>query len=128
MRNTKELLEFIGKVKYEQLDEKGKALGCMLPLYLCHNEVEGMRFDWIPEGKDMREYMISLMDKYCTQIPLDQLQEGDFVTLKMPMGMYHCALYLGNDELLHCTQASGLTTVRYGLYEKRIERGYRWNG
>lgn len=129
MLSRDKLIELIGKLKYEQLDENGKALGCMLPIYLCHHEEHGtLRFDWIPKNHGMREYMNSIFDKYCEQIPLENLQEGDFVTMNMPMGMYHCALYIGNGELLHCTEASGLAIIRYGLCEKRVERGYRWNG
>lgn len=128
MRNLEELLKFVGKVKYEQLDDKGKALGCMYPLYLAHpEEGDKLRFEWIPEGQNAREYMLNLIDKYCTQIPLDEIKFGDILTMGMP-GFYHVALYLGNGELLHCTKARGLETVKYIIYEKRIERGYRWNG
>lgn len=128
MQNIEKLLQYVGK-SYEQFDEHGKALGCMLPLYLSRPEEEGkLRFDWVAEGQDMREYMTALFDKHCEQIPLDQLKAGDFVTINMPLGIYHCALYLGRGELLHCTQSRGMETVKYLLYEKRIERGYRWNG
>lgn len=122
-----ELIKQIGKVKYQQLDENGKALGCLAPMYMAFPQEKGYRFDWCPEGQDMREYMLSLFDKHCERIPLDELVEGDFVTIKAPFGLYHFALYIGNDELLHCTLATGLTTVRKSLYEKRIERGYRFN-
>lgn len=129
MKTLEEVIQFVGKVKYQQLDEEGKALGCMYPLYLAHPE-EGkkFRFDWIPEGKDAREYMLDLLDKYCTQIPLEEKQYGDILTIKMPFGYYHVALYLGAGKMLHCTEARGLEIVKLVQYESRIERGYRWNG
>lgn len=122
------MLKYVG-ANYQQFDEDGKALGCMQPLYLAFPEENGFRFDWSPpEGVSMRDYMLSLFDKYCERVPLEKLQVGDIVTMKMPFGFYHIAIYIGSGRLLHSTEARGMEIVNYNLYEKRIERGYRWNG
>ena len=128
MKSLEEIIKYVG-ISYQQFDEEGKALGCMYPLYLAHpEESRKLRFEWIPEGANARDYMLSLFDKYCTRIPLEELRYGDIVTIKMPFGYYHVALYLENGKLLHCTEARGLEIVKLLLYEGRIERGYRWNG
>jgi len=127
MINLEELIKTVG-IKYQQLDCNGKALGCLAPMYMAFPEEKGHRFDWCPVGMSMRDYMLSLFDRYCERVELDQLQPGDFVTMPMPLGLYHFALYLGNGDMLHATQKRGMEMVKFKLFEKRIERGYRWNG
>jgi hypothetical protein len=125
MTNFEELFKLVGS-KYQKYDENGKALGCLAPMYSAFPDEKGYRFDW-PEGVDLREYMLSELDKHCDRIPLDDIQPGDFLTMKMPRGLYHVSLYLGDGKMLHCLEC-GTEISRTILYKNRIERGYRWNG
>lgn len=126
--NTEELIKTVG-MKYSKLDSTGNALGCMAPIYMAYPEEKGnLRFEWIPEGISMRDYMLSLFDKYCVRVEISKLQPGDFITLNMPLENYHVALYLGKGKLLHCSQSHGMEIVSYKLYSRRVERGYRFNG
>jgi hypothetical protein len=125
MRSINELKSFVGQ-RYRRCDENGKALGCMMPLYLAFPEENGeLRFDWC-EIKDMEQYMTSLFNQYCVKIDIGNLQPYDFLLMKMPFQYFHVGIYLGNGEVLHCQESTGTEIIRLSLVKNRIRGVYRW--
>lgn len=113
-----ELIKQIGK-PYEQLDADGKALGCMLPIYLIYPGLP--RFDW-PDN--LGEYMRDMFKKYSTEIELQDIKKGDLVLIRLPFGLVHPAVYIGNDEIVDCMVETGLQKSRFSIYS-RIEGVFR---
>lgn len=113
--------------EYTKLDENGKALGCMLPVYLAYPEEEGkLRFEFPSGHTNMKEYMLNLFDTYCQRVDVNDLQEGDIVAINMPFGLFHVGVYLGGNDIIHCTQNTGMELISLSKYRNRIERGYRY--
>jgi hypothetical protein len=114
---------------YVKEDEKGMALGCFEPFYLAHPEENGEHRFPFPTGyMNARDYILDKLDRYCNIIDVNRdLQEGDILTINMPFGMYHVGIYLGGNDVLHCSQKAGFELIKLSLYRNRIERGYRYN-
>ncbi len=120
---TDDLIKLIG-MPYEQLDSGGKALGCMLPVYLMYPEIP--RYDWPPQ-ESFTEYFIGLLEKHGTRIPLEQMQSGDVIAIRALFNFLHVGVYIGNDEIVHCMAGESLEKCRLSLISRRIEGVFRWH-
>ncbi|MCC5465535.1 hypothetical protein [Pelosinus baikalensis] len=113
-----ELIKQVGK-PYEQLDSNGRALGCMLPVYLMYPHLP--RFDW-PDN--LGEYMRDMFKKHLQTIELEDIKAGDLLLIRLPFGLVHPAVYIGNDEVIDCMVETSLQKSRLGIYG-RIEGAFR---
>jgi len=118
-----ELIKCVG-MPYRQLDENGKALGCMLPIYLLYPEIP--RYDWPPEDKFL-EYFLAILRKHGKKIELCNIQIGDVVAFHMPLNFLHVGVYCGNDEVIHCITGESLERFRLSMVSRRIEEVFRWD-
>lgn len=117
--------DLIGMVgtPYQQLDADGKALGCMMPVYLLYPEIP--KYDWPPE-EEFLDYFMNILKKHGEKIENDNIQIGDVIAFRMPMGFLHVGVYCGNDEVIHCITGESLEKFRLTIVKKRIEGVFRW--
>lgn len=127
MYNEERLYDLVLKrTPYIKFDDKGKALGCMLPVYEAHPDFK-LRFDFPSGYTDMRKYILNLLNKYCEPIDvLADLKPGDIITLKMPFGLFHLGILMKNNKFIHCSQSGGVELVNFSKYKSRFERGFRY--
>ena len=116
---AQDLIKCVGQ-PYQRVDEKGKALGCMLPVYLLYPN--SPRFKWPPRYK-LGGFMEQQFDKHATKIDIQDIQPGDVVLIKLFEGLLHPAVYLGNDKVAHCLDSTGIQLSR--LSPMRVKGVYR---
>ena len=121
--SPEELLKFIG-VEYRKLDENGKALGCMMPVYMLYPEIP--RYDWPKEDKAFADAVLRLLKKHGHQIAKADIQPGDVVAFRMPFGFLHIGVYMGDDWIVHCMTGETLERCRFGYICRRLEGVFRW--
>ena len=119
------MLKFVGQ-PYEKLDAGGKALGCMAPVYLLYPEIP--RYEWPEEGETFAESVLSLLKRHGQAVDVADIQPGDVVAFKMPLGFLHVGVYLGRDEIIHCMTGDSMERCRFGLICRRLEGVFRWPG
>ena len=115
------LIRQVGK-KY-QYEMDGMALGCMAPVYFLYPDLP--RYPW-PED-DLGGYITDLFKRHGQQIEADDMQPGDLVLIRWPMGLVHPAVYLGDDKYLHSRESSGWEVVSR-RHIRAIEGVYRYAG
>ena len=116
---AQDLIQCVGQ-PYKRVDDNGKALGCMAPVYLLYPNAP--RFKWPPRYK-LGEVMEQKFEKYATKIELKDIQPGDIVLIKLFEGLLHPAVYIGNDRIAHCLDSTGIQLSR--LSPVRIKGVYR---
>ena len=116
---AQDLIKCVGQ-PYQRVDEKGKALGCMLPVYLLYPN--SPRFKGPPRYK-LGVFMEQQFDKHATKIDMKDIQPGDVVLIKLFEGLLHPAVYLGNDKVAHCLDSTGIQLSR--LSPMRVKGVYR---
>jgi hypothetical protein len=117
--------KLIGK-QYEYTDENGKALGCFMPIYeVLEIPINNLRFDWQEKDK-LAGYILQKLLEHCYDI--EKPQYGDIALIKLPLNSgYHVAIYISEDELLHCMSTFGVEKVAEDAFKNRIERRMRWD-
>lgn len=118
-----DLIRCVG-MPYQQLDENGKALGCMLPVYLLYPEIP--RYDWPEEGREFGAIVLSRLEKHGRHIEPADIQPGDVVAFVMPLGGLHLGVYLGDDRIIHCMTGDDLEICRLSFISRRLKGVYRW--
>jgi hypothetical protein len=113
----------VGK-KYTKLDSNGDASGCFSPIPLVHPEFK-YKFEYPNMDVVTKDCILPLLKQYCYEIDLKDLEQGDILALNMPFGWFHLGVYIGNGDVLHCTQENGMEIVKLSRLEKRIEGGFR---
>lgn len=103
-----DLIQCVGQ-PYQRIDENGKALGCMAPVYLLYPNLP--RFKWPPRYK-LGQIMEEKFDKYAKKIDRADIQPGDLVLIKLFEGLLHPAVYLGSDRVAHCLDSTGIQLMR----------------
>lgn len=114
-----ELIQCVGR-PYERVDENGKALGCMLPVYLLYPD--SPRFKWPPRYK-LGSFMEEQFEKHAKKIEIKDIQPGDVVLIKLFEGLLHPGVYIGNDKIAHCLDSTGIQLSR--LSPVRVKGVYR---
>lgn len=118
-----ELIRHVG-TPYQQLDQDGKALGCMLPVYLLYPEIP--RYDWPGEGTGFGEAVYALLQIHGRRIEPANIQPGDVVAFVMPFGWLHIGVYLGDDKIIHCMTGDDLEMCRLSFIARRLKGVFRW--
>jgi cell wall-associated NlpC family hydrolase len=113
----------VNNIKYSKYDSEGKALGCMAPVYAMYPN--GPRFEH-PEDKNLKEYVLKLLNSNCDKKELKDIEVGDIVALNMPFGFFHVAIYIGDDYIIHCSEISGSEKVRLSPLQHRVEGVWKW--
>ena len=123
-----DLLKYVVQGKeYEKLDSAGKALGCMAPVYALYPEIP--RYEWPEEGPAFIESVLTLLRKHGRPINLADIQPGDVVAFRMPLGFLHIGVYLGDDWLVHCASGDVWERFRFSyVVSRRIVGVFRWEG
>lgn len=120
-----ELLQYIG-AKYRKLDENGKALGCMMPVYMLYPDIP--HYDWPDDKKGFAESVLALLKKHCHPVNQEDMQPGDLVAFRMPFGFLHIGVYLGDDWIVHCMTGETMERCRLSYICRRLEGVFRWEG
>ena len=120
-----DLLKYIGK-PYQKLDENGKALGCMMPVYMLYPEIP--HYNWPEEGKEFAETVLLLLKKHGHPITQVEIEPGDVVAFRMPFGFLHIGVYLGDDWIVHCMTGDAMERCRLSFAMRKIEGVFRWTG
>jgi uncharacterized protein YijF (DUF1287 family) len=118
-----DLLQYIGK-PYQKLDDNGKALGCMAPVYALYPDIP--KYDW-PE-ENFADCVLNLLKIHGKAIAKEDIQPGDVVAFKMPFGFLHMGIYVGNDWIIHCMTGETWERCRFGFVSRRLEGIFRWEG
>jgi hypothetical protein len=118
-----DLLKYIG-TEYRKLDDSGKALGCMMPVYMLYPEIP--RYDWPKEDKQFAEKVLELLKKHGHSVKQEEMIPGDVVAFRMPFGFLHIGIYLGDDWIVHCMAGNGLERCRFSFICRRLEGVFRW--
>lgn len=106
---------------FVQFNDKGKAWGCLAPLYQT-NEKFNVLFDL----QDAENFLENAR-KYATEIPYSELKIGDWVAVLMPFNMWHVMVYIENGKFIHCTRDTGMIVQKMNdTYKKRIKGVFRW--
>lgn len=119
-----ELINCVG-MPYEQIDSNGKAFGCMMPVYLLYPEIP--HYDWPPDN-EFSKYVLDLLKKHGRQIIPEEIKPGDVVAFRMPFDYLHVSVYIGNDQVIHCTTDETMEMFRMSSIKKRITGIFRWEG
>lgn len=117
-----ELIGHIG-TPYQQLDNNGNALGCMLPIYLLYPEIP--RYPWPPQDNFIN-YFMGLLSKHGDLIPIEEIQVGDVVAIRALFGFLHVGVYIGNDKIVHCMTGDSLEKCRLSPLTRRLKGVFRW--
>lgn len=115
-----ELIKYVGD-KYERSNAKGQAQGCMAPVFMLYPDLP--RYDWPEDETKIGEYMLRLFDKHLDKVAVETIRPGDIVLMKMFFGMYHPGIYIGNDNVIHCTVNTGMEKMRFSRV--RVKGVYR---
>ena len=87
--------------------------------------------DWhLNNGKNI---MIPIIEGYCEEIHPDSLQEGDILTFQIGRQIGHCAIYIGDGNIIHSFPDLGVhisnLETDFHLYDKkgrsRLKKVYR---
>jgi len=113
-----ELNKCVG-MPYKQLDTNGNALGCMLPVYLMYPYLP--RFEW---SDNLGEFMRLKFKEHFQVIELKDIKKGDLLLIRLPFGLVHPAIYIGNDELIDCMVETSMQKSRMSM-NSRIEGCFR---
>lgn len=120
MIDKKEMYKLVG-LPYENYRDN-KAWGCIAPMYLSNPETLKLRYDW-----DVVENLLDLYKKNFKEISMTEIQTGDIIVLKMPMGLWHIMVYIEGDKFLHCTKISSMEVIKLSdYYRHRIKGVFRW--
>ena len=125
MTSPEELLRHIGD-EYRKLDANGKALGCMMPVYMLYPDAP--RYDWPEEDGTFIETVLSMLKKHGRQVPREEIQPGDVVAFRMPFGFLHIGVYMGDDWIVHCMTGDTMERCRFSYICRRLEGVFRWPG
>lgn len=117
-----DLQQLVGQ-PYRQLDDNGKALGCMAPVYALYPDIP--RFDWPPDD-DFTAYVLNLLTEYGKPVQPGQMQPGDVLAFRMPFNFLHIGVYLGNGEVIHSMTGETMEIIRLSYVVRRINEVFRW--
>lgn len=116
-----ELRKTVG-MPYRKLDENGKALGCMLPVYLLYPEIP--RYDW--PHTELFSRFLALLKKHGQQVEPGKISSGDVLAFHLPLRGLHIGIYLGGGDVIHCGESTGMETFKFSAIARRIEGVFRW--
>lgn len=106
---------------FVQFNDKGKAWGCLAPLYQTNE-----KFNTLFDLQDAENFLENAR-KYATEIPYSELKAGDWVAILMPFNMWHVMVYIENGKFIHCTRDTGMIVQKMNdTYKKRIKGVFRW--
>lgn len=118
-----ELLQYVGK-EYAKLDENGKALGCMMPVYMLYPDIP--RYEWPEEGKSFADSVMELLSRHGEKISIESILPGDVVAIRAFFGYMHIGVYLGNDLVIHCSPDNNMESFRLSLVRRSVKGVFRW--
>lgn len=106
---------------FVQFNDKGKAWGCLAPLYQTNE-----KFNALFDLQDAENFLENAR-KYATEIPYSELKAGDWVAILMPFNTWHVMVYIENGKFIHCTRDTGMIVQKMNdTYKKRIKGVFRW--
>jgi hypothetical protein len=115
-----ELTKTVGRA-YRKYDEQGLAEGCMAPVYLLYPGLP--RFEW-PEDDRLGKFMVEMFELYGQKIAKENIKVGDLVLIRLPFGLVHPAVYVGNDEIIDCMVETSMQKSRFSFI-RRVEGVFR---
>lgn len=81
------------------------------------------------------EWFKAYIEKYCDEVPLDNIQEGDILLYQFGRCCSHGAVYVGENKIIHAVVEQGVILSRMDdimLYDKkgksRLRHAYRYRG
>ena len=106
---TKEAYTWLGTPHVNQAKVKGMGVDCGMLLIACLEGagcvkpgeivVEPYSNEW--HLHHSAEWFLHIVEHWCSKVPLDDLQEGDFLLYKFGRCVSHGAVYVGNGHVIH---------------------------
>ena len=106
---------------YCECDEDGNYIGCFAPLYFLYNDLP--RYP-LPELES--DYFSTALDGLLSGF---SLVEGDLynvlkplsvIVFRLPMGVLHVGVYLGNNQILHVERGKRVEITRLSRLSHRV--------
>lgn len=140
---VKEAYDWLGTPHVNQAKVKGRGIDCGMLLIAC---AEGA--GWVKEGEvevppysnewqmhRSDEWFLHIMEQYCHEIPLTDIQPGDFLLYKYGRCVSHGAIYVGNGRVIHAVLEQGviMSDINDVMFltakgESRLHGVYRYSG
>lgn len=119
-----ELLKYVGE-PYQKLDANGKALGCMMPVYMLYPDIP--RYDWPKEDKQFADKVLALLKRHGNPVKIEEIKSGDVVAIRAFFNFLHIAVYVGNDIVVHCSPDNNMESFRLSLVRRNVKGVFRWH-
>lgn len=113
---VKEAYTWLGTPHVNQAKVKGKGIDCGMLLIAC---LEGAGYikrgavkippysnEWhLHHGE---EWFLKVVERYCAEVPVDEMQPGDFLLYKFGRCVSHGAVYVGDGRVIHAMVERGV--------------------
>lgn len=113
---VREAYEWLGTPHVNQAKVKGYGIDCGMLLIACLEgagyvekgaiEVPPYSNEWHLHHND--EWFLHIVERYCREIPMDEIQPGDFLLYKYGRCVSHGAVYVGNGCVIHAMLDRGV--------------------
>lgn len=113
---VKEAYTWLGTPHINQAKVKGKGVDCGMLLIACLEgagiiekdsiEIPPYSNEWhLHHGE---EWFLRVVESYCEEVPMEEIQPGDFMLYKFGRCVSHGAVYVGNGRVIHAMVERGV--------------------
>ncbi len=113
---VKEAYDWLGTPHVNQAKVKGRGIDCGMLLIACLEgagyikegaiEVPPYSNEWQLHRSD--EWFLHVVEKYCDEVPLAEIQPGDFLLYKYGRCVSHGGIYVGHGWIVHAQLQQGV--------------------
>lgn len=113
---VKEAYTWLGTPHVNQAKVKGKGVDCGMLLIACLENVgyiEKGAIKVAPYSNEWHlhhseEWFLTVVEKYCDEIPMADIQPGDFLLYKYGRCVSHGGIYVGDNHIIHAVVDQGV--------------------
>ncbi len=140
---VKEAYTWLGTPHINQAKVKGKGVDCGMLLIACLEGAGAIGKDSIkipPYSNEWHlhhseEWFLRVVEAHCKEVPMEEIQPGDFLLYKFGRCVSHGAVYVGNGRVIHAMVDHGviLSDINDVIFltrkgESRLHGVYRFVG
>lgn len=111
-----EAYTWLGTPHVNQAKVKGKGVDCGMLLIACLEGagcVKKGEIDVKPYSNEWHlhhsaEWFLNIVEHWCNKVPLEDIQEGDFLLYKFGRCVSHGAVYVGDNHVIHALVDQGV--------------------